>query len=688
MRIRTSYPYDHAHEDVRIPLADGTRLYARVWRPLTDAPVPALLEYACDRLTDATAARDAQRHPWYAGHGYASVRVDARGHGNSEGVPAAAGTETGAAAVAADGAEVVGWLAARSWCDGNVGMFGIGRGGSVCLRVAALAPQPLKAVVAVCAVEDAHGDRYGDDRHRIGGSVSAPALHARSAAPLALACRPPDPRYAGDSWRDLWTARLASLRPPALAWQAATHRPADDAPGEAPAETDERSGRPVRPGAGQAAVFAVGGWYEPGRDTVLRLVEALPADRVRGLIGPWSRQYPDQDLPPGPAIGFLQETLRWWDHWLRGRDTAIMGEPLLRAHIADAHPPAAVPTALSGRWTGEPAWPSPHVTPLTYVLQGTPLLVRSPMHTGIDAGSLTPSLDDAGMPPDQREEDGRSACFEFRVAEETWLLGRPRARLRLTSPVPRGQVVARLCDVAPDGTSTLVTRGALSLTARHGRDKAVPWAPGTTEEVTVELDAVGHAFPAGHHIRLAVSSAYWPWLWPEPESMSGFVLDPADSTLELPVRSPTPDGWIAFAEPEQAEPLGVNHPAMLDEPHSGRTVVRDVAAGEWRLETGPRYGGTRVFPDGLEVTEEVLESYAVTEQDPLSARALARWSIRLHRPEQAWDAWVRTRSEVTCDADHFSSCDEVVCEVVHAEEREVVFHQTWEERIPRKGWNS
>jgi uncharacterized protein len=664
MRIRTSFPYETAHHDLRIPLPDGTLLYARVWRPLTDEPVPALLEYLPYRLTDRTAPRDHQRHPWYAGHGYASVRVDIRGYGNSEGLPADAYSAT----ELADGVEVINWLAAQPWCDGGVGMIGISWGGFTSLGVAALAPEPLKAIVTVCCPDD----RYDNDAHYLGGSVLAGAMHARSSAQLAFVARPPDPRYAGEAWRDMWLKRLEAVTPPAPTWL--THQTRD---------AYWRSGS-VREayGAIDAAVLAVGGWHDPYRDTVLGLVEHLPADRVRGLIGPWSHQYPDRGRPPGPAIGFLQETLRWWDHWLKGKDTGVLRDPLLRVYVNDSHPPATVYPTLPGRWTGEPAWPSPHVTPVTYALQGAPVLVRSPLHTGVDAGRFRPLGDDADLPPDQREEDARSACFEFAVGEDTWVLGPPRVRLRLTCEVPRGQIVARLCDVAPDGSSTLVTRGALNLSARHGADHVVPWEPGATADLAFELSAIGHAFPPGHRIRLAVSSTYWPWVWPQPDSAAGFTLDPAGSSLELPVRARTLDpesGAILFEEPEQVEPLGVHSPVTLDEPRPERLVVRDVAKGEWRLEVDPRHGGTRMYPDGLEITEEALETYTIQESDPLSARARSDWSIRLHRPELAWDTTVRTRSEISCDGQHFLTSDEVVC----TEGGEVVFHRTWEKRIPR-----
>ncbi|WP_019074259.1 CocE/NonD family hydrolase [Streptomyces hokutonensis] len=661
MRIRTSFPHETAHEDIRIPMPDGTRLYARVWRPLTDEPVPALLEYLPYRLTDWTAPRDAQRHPWYAGHGYASVRVDVRGHGNSEGAP---GDEYDAQELA-DGVEVVNWLAAQPWCTGKVGMFGISWGGFNSLQIAALAPEPLKAIVTVCSTDD----RYDNDVHYMGGSALAVDLHAWAATMLAFVARPPDPEYTGLVWRDMWLKRLERIDPFIHTWLA--HQLRDDYWKHGSVCEDY--------GAIGAAVLAVGGWHDPYRDTVLRLVEHLPPERVRGLIGPWSHQYPDRGLPPGPAIGFLQETLRWWDHWLKGVDTGVMGDPLLRAYVSDSHPPATVYDTLPGRWVGEPSWPSPNVKTTTYGLRGAPVLVRSPMHTGVDAGRFFPFGNDADLPPDQRDEDARSACFEFEVPAETWVLGRPRVRLRLTCGVPRGQVIARLCDVAPDGSSTLVTRGVLNLSARHGRDRAVPWTPGTTEDVTFELNGIGHAFPPGHRIRLAVSSAYWPWIWPQPESGAGFTLDPEGCAMELPVRERELTYDIRFDEPEEAAPIGVNYPATLDEPRPERLVVRDVAKGEWRLEVDPRYGGTRVYPDGLEFTEDALETYTIDESDPLSARTRSDWTIRLHRPEPGWDTTVRTRSEITCDETDFITSNEVIC----TEGGEVIFHRTWEKRIPR-----
>ncbi|MFJ1825784.1 CocE/NonD family hydrolase [Streptomyces sp. NPDC088178] len=661
MHIRTTFPYDTTHEDVYIPLPDGTRLYARIWRPVTDEPVPALLEYLPYRLSDWTAPRDWQRHPWYAGHGYASVRVDVRGHGNSEGLP---GDEYDATELA-DGVAVIHWLAQQEWCSGRVGMFGISWGGFNSLQIAALAPEPLKAIVTVCSTDD----RYDNDVHYMGGSVLGVDMHAWAATMLAFVSRPPDPAQAGESWKDMWLQRLETVEPFIHTWLA--HQTRDDYWKHGSVCEDYS--------AIQAHVLAVGGWHDPYRDTVLRLVEHLAPDKVRGLIGPWSHQYPDRGLPPGPAIGFLQETLRWWDQHLKDEDTGIMAEPLLRSWISESHRPATVYETLPGRWVGDTAWPSANITPVVYALQGGPQIVDSPQQTGLDAGRFFPFGNDADLPPDQRDEDAKSVSFEFPVEHAPIeILGRARVKLRIRMDVARGQAIARLCDVAPDGSSTLVTRGALNLCARHGRDRADDWPVGATEDVTFELNGIGHTFPPGHRIRLAISSSYWPWIWPQAGSV-GFTLDADGSSLELPVRRHTEDPAIRFEEPEQSEPLGVVHPVTLDAQRPERLVVRDVAKGEWRLEVDPRYGGTRVYPDGLEFTEDALETYTIQENDPHSARTRSDWTIRLHRPEMAWDVRIETRSEISADDTDFITSDEVVCR----DGGEVVFHRTWEKRIPR-----
>jgi hypothetical protein len=109
-----------------------------------------------------------------------------------------------------------------------------------------------------------------------------------------------------------------------------------------------------------------------------------------------------------------------------------------------------------------------------------------------------------------------------------------------------------------------------------------------------------------------------------------------------------------------------------------------VARGEWRVEVNPRQDGTRVHPDGLECMEDALDTYTIDESDPLSARTRSTRSIRLHRPELPWEARVEARSELSCGAREFITSNEVI----RKDGNEVVFHRTWERRIPRTaGWS-
>ncbi|WP_435281385.1 CocE/NonD family hydrolase [Streptomyces koelreuteriae] len=639
MKYRDRFERQVVREDVWIPTRDGdTRLHARIWRP-ADAesdPVPALLEYLPYRKSDWTAPRDAQRHPWYAGHGYASVRVDVRGHGDSEGTP---GDEYDAQELA-DGVDVVNWLAAQPWCTGKVGMFGISWGGFNSLQIAALAPEPLKAVVTVCSTDD----RYDNDVHYTGGAVLGIDMLAWAGTMLAFAARPPDPASVGaDRWLPMWRERLDALEPFLHTWL--EHQQRDDYWRHGSVCEDYT--------AIDAAVLAVGGWNDPYRDTVLRLVEHLPGDQVRGIVGPWSHQYPDRGLPPGPAIGFLQETLRWWDQHLKGVDTGVMAEPLLRAWLNDPVPPSPSHEEMPGRWVTDAEWPSPDVTWDTRPLgEGRdPVVVRSPLHTGLDAGRFFPFGNAADLPPDQREEDGRSVCFDSAPLEQrVEILGRPRVRLRLDSDTPRAHVIARVCDVAPDGSSTLVTRGVLNLLSRKGRDQAVEWTPGTYEDVEFELNGIGYAFPPGHRVRVAVSDAYWPWVWPHGERGALHVV-PADSAVLLPVREAADEVAVRFEEPEQAVPMPVTYDTPPD-PRPERLVTHDVAKGEWTLDVDPGYGGSRTYPDGLRYEESARETYTIRTDDPLSARAVSEWRIRLRRGDD-WDAEIMARTELRATAAEF-----------------------------------
>jgi len=204
--IVTTFPRSvRVIEHTLIPLKDGTALAARIWLP-DDAeqnPVPAILEYLPYRKRDGTYERDALTHPYLAGHGYAGVRVDIRGCGESDGLL----FDEYAKQEQDDGVEVIAWLAAQPWCSGVVGMMGISWGGFNGLQIAARRPPALKAIVTICSTDD----RYADDVHYMGGTLLAADGLEWGSFFFGSMCLPPDPMLVGDRWRAVWLERLANV---------------------------------------------------------------------------------------------------------------------------------------------------------------------------------------------------------------------------------------------------------------------------------------------------------------------------------------------------------------------------------------------------------------------------------------------------------------------------------------------
>ncbi|MCH5375647.1 MAG: CocE/NonD family hydrolase, partial [Planctomycetes bacterium] len=182
-------------------MRDGARLAGRLWLP-EDAeaePVPAILEYIPYRKRDFTRHRDSVMHPYVAAHGYACLRVDLRGSGDSDGIL----TDEYLEQELDDGLDVIAWLAEQTWCTGKVGMIGISWGGFNGLQIAALRPPALAGVISLCSTDD----RYADDIHHMGGCLLSDNLSWASVM-FAYNSLPPDPEIVGPRWREMWHRRL------------------------------------------------------------------------------------------------------------------------------------------------------------------------------------------------------------------------------------------------------------------------------------------------------------------------------------------------------------------------------------------------------------------------------------------------------------------------------------------------
>jgi hypothetical protein len=406
-------------------------------------------------------------------------------------------------------------------------------------------------------------------------------------------------------------------------------------------------------------VYAVGGWADPYSNAIPRLLAGLSCPR-KGLIGPWSHQYPHSGVP-GPAIGFLQECLRWWDYWLKDVDTGIMEEPMLRVWMQEWVEPRPFYAERPGRWVAEDSWPPAEADRRTYALADRRLVPgevedrrldwTGAQACGLDSGEWCPGGGAADLPSDQRREDGLSLCFDSEpLTERLELLGFPEVTLALAADRPFALVALRLCAVAPQGASLLVARGILNLSHRDSHEHPRPLEPGHCYTVRVRLSAIAQAIPKGHRLRLAVSPTYWPWAWPSPEPVTLSVFTGSGSRLELPIRRPrTEDGLLrAFDPPEGAPPLAVA--SGIDELGSVRVVERDLATGEVVLIR--RTHDLSRFPDEALETERLrVERCSILEGDPLSASVRAESALRLERDD--WRIRLETRSHMTSDRDSF-----------------------------------
>ncbi|HSI00546.1 MAG TPA: CocE/NonD family hydrolase [Reyranella sp.] len=559
-------------ENAWIPLADGTRLAARLWLPddAERAPVPALLEYLPYRKRDGTVERDSQSHPYFAAHGYASVRVDIRGSGESEGVL----TDEYSEQELSDGVEVIAWLAAQPWCSGQVGMFGISWGGFNALQVAARRPPALKAIVTLCSTDD----RYADDVHYMGGAKLTSGF-GWAGFFFADMCHPPDPLLVGARWQAMWRERLEGLPLFLERWLEHPHR---DGYWQHGSVCEDYA-------AIDCPVFAVGGWTDGYSNAVPRLLTNLTVPRL-GLVGPWAHAYP-HFARPGPQIGFLQEALRWWDHWLKGGDSGIMAEPMLRAWMTDSHPPADHHETLPGRWVGEPHWPpSERLQQLFLTDAGladahrplSPRALCSPSDVGAHGGEWCPFGRGHDQADDQREDDARSLVFDTPPLDAPLeMLGAPVLTLELSCDKPVANLIARLCDVRPDGSSLRVSFGVLNLTHHASHAAPAPLAPGARYRVRLRLNDAGAVFPAGHRIRVALSTSYWPMVWPAPEAATVTVVG---GSLYVPMRAArAEDAAIAFAAVETAppdRPIQVRPGVVRWERMGGLEV-----GGDWRWDS-------------------------------------------------------------------------------------------------------
>lgn len=668
--IRTDFPRKIKElNNISIPMSDGTSLSAKIWLPedAEEHPVPAILEYIPYRKDDFTALRDSLRHPYFAGHGYASIRVDIRGSGNSGGIL----YDEYLKQEQDDALEVLEWIARQPWFTGKVGMIGKSWGGFNGLQVAARRPEELGAIITICSTDD----RYADDVHYKGGAMLASDMLWWASTMLAYNARPADPEVVGDAWRENWLERLEKTPPHVEEWVRHQRRDEYWKHGSVCEDYSDI----------QVPVFAVGGWADGYPNAIPRMLEHLDVPK-KGLIGPWAHEYPEMAVP-GPQVGFLQECIRWWDQWLKEEDTGIMDEPMLRAWLQDSVPPQTEYDYRPGRWIAENEWPPEGQPQRRLYLNGTQLSenpektdsirVTSAQQHGHHAGVYCPFGQAGDLAGDQRNENGFATVFRSEPLDgQLAIFGRPVFTAELSSDKPQALLAVRLDDVAPDGSSTRITWGMLNLTHRNSHDSPELLTPGERVTVSVELDVIGYNVSEGHRLELAVSPNYWPHAWPSPEEAT-LTLYPSEKTcLSLPVREPKEiDRELRPLKPAETAP--VLEQETLREAVRTREIKKDVVTGMWTLDDFSDEGKRRLPSNGLEYGSTNRNVWTIREGDPLSARVECDWTLDVGRG--SWQTSLVTKSTMTADRDNYYLMNRVTA----YEGDEEVFDRTWNAEIPR-----
>lgn len=654
--------------DVAIPTRDGTLLAADLFFPDGDdaaGPFPAILEYLPYRKDDGTAARW-DTHHYFARRGYVGVRLDVRGTGGSAG----RADDEYTLAEQLDGYDAIEWLAAQPWCSGKVGMWGTSYGGFNCIQVAMHRPPHLAAIAPHAATDD----RYNDDVHYWGGCLHGVELLNYPLMMVAMNALPTAAGRGGADWAARWEEHLAN--PPwLLEWLRRQFE--DDYWLQGSLKADY--------GAITCPTFHIGGWHDGYTNAVFRMAARMTAP-YKALVGPWTHMRPDVGYA-GPQIDYLRELGRWWDHWLKGLDTGIMAEPPLAIYVQRGRELGRFPATIAGEWRHEAAWPPARARALSLYLGERALLDAPPAAAGDDrhrhlptlgtqGGQWCPTSPPSGLSGDQAADNARSLCYDSApLAADTEILGTPIAALHLASDAPVAFCSVKLCDVAPDGSSTLISRGMRNLTRREGMADAAPLEPGAIYAVEIPLKVCSWVVPAGHRLRLAIAAADFPTVWPSPY--------PATNTLHRGGATPSRITIPVVPPPATPLPIPAFAPAApLPETAGGTATppIWETRRDEWARATTVVFGGSgrttpRGAPFALDHGWEI--TMTVADDDPAACAMTARQTYTLEEGATTTTTVARATIQGAATALH-------VHLDLHVERNGTpVLQRRWIETIPR-----
>jgi hypothetical protein len=308
------------------------------------------------------------------------------------------------------------------------------------------------------------------------------------------------------------------------------------------------------------------------------------------------------------------------------------------------------------------------------------LSFRSPQWVGMGCGEWMGTGVAGEQPSDQRVDDGMSLCFDSSPLDEDFaILGAPEFECEIASDKPIAQLALRLCHVRPDGASHRVSYAVLNLTHHESHEHPEALKPGHFYKVKVTLNACGHVFKKGSRVRLALSSAYWPLIWPAPEAAT-LTLRTGGSNLSLPVRAPSHnDADVVFDPPMSAPDAPVT---IVRQGRAERTSEIDLLNNSATYRTvgeGGVFGeGVRRFDEtGTSLSHDLTRELTISADDPLCARYVINGAYEMGR--EGWMTRSETSLEMTSTLTDF-----------HVKARTEVFEngvslmvREWDDKVPR-----
>jgi putative CocE/NonD family hydrolase len=503
--------------DLSTTMRDGVRLSADVYLPETDTPAPAILVRTPYDNTRQDYISWARR---FTAHGYPLVVQDCRGRGDSDGVftPWADDFE--------DGYDTVQWVADQPWCDGQVGMLGGSYMAWVQWTAASLHPPALKAMVAA----GSPGRWFRDWPFRFGAFLAEDYVEWVN----RISGRTYQPQTIID-WNDLHQNRHprsmdVTLGRPMPHWQEVLdHDTYDDFWHRLDIHGYEEMHIPV---------LHVTGWFDgcaPGSfHHYYAMLDRSPVPEQQALlVGAWGHGGACStgraiegvwDLGPQADLDLPAVWLAWFDYWLRDAKE----NPL---------PPVRYFAMGVNAWRDATSWPPVDTSRLTLYLVADGSLAKHPPQAGLrtfvyDPHDPTPGAEQLSSDPlpdwsprNLAFLDGRADVLSYTaeaVKEPVEIAGPIHVSLHAASSALDTDFAAILADVAPDGTSVLISHGIMRASYRNSLGSPSLLKPHLPEQFRIEMADVAHVLAPGHALRLLVCSCLFPYYHPNPNTGAGY----------------------------------------------------------------------------------------------------------------------------------------------------------------------